>query len=398
MMRELAKKSGVYFVGLTVSKVLNVLLFIILARLLGPQEFGRYLFFFTLVQLSTVVADMGLIQWFQKEAHEKNIKELLHAIIPARTFTLIISMIVVLVIVEVSSMNVELLPLFLLVMIPEAYLSVLDGYYFYNRKSFLVALKAIIESSLMILGILMYKNSLSLSTAVSIYLTTSLLSCAWYIPWRKFVNITIISFRSQLTILKSSSKYAYLIFTSFAYSRGDSLIIGSTLGASALGLYGSAYRYLESLSILPTALSHNLFPISAKEGQITRRHLLKITMSMIIIGAVASLFVFLLSEPLIVQLVGKQYVTAIPVLQILSITLLLFFVNAPLSTVVQSSKLIKLFLPWGIANTALNLLLNILFTPRLGITWAAWTMCITESTGLLINIWFINKLYRHEAY
>lgn len=396
-MRDLAKKSGIYFIGLTIGKVLNVLLFIILARLLGPRQFGIYLFFFTLVQLSTVVADMGLIQWFQKEAHEKNMRELLHAILPTRTLTLILSMIAVLLIVTFTSMDTRLLPLFLLVMIPEAYLSVLDGYYFYHRKSVLVSLKAIIESTLMIAGIIFLKNSITIPTVVSIYLATSLISCIWYVPWNKLKNLTIISLRHQLSILRSSSKYAYLIFTSFAYSRGDSLVIGSTLGASALGLYGSAYRYLESLSLLPTALSHNLFPVSAKEGQVTWRQLLKITGSMAVIGAVVSLFVYLLSNPLIVLLVGKQYAGAVPVLQILSITLLLFFVNAPLSTVVQSSKLIKLFLPWGIANTALNLVLNIVLTPRFGITWAAWIMCITETSGLLINIWFIRKLYRHET-
>jgi len=64
-----------------------------------------------------------------------------------------------------------------------------------------------------------------------------------------------------------------------------------------------------------------------------------------------------------------------------------------LSTVVQSSNYLKSFLPYGIINTVLNIILNLVLVTRYGIVSAAWVMLITEVTGLLINYYFIKKIY-----
>jgi O-antigen/teichoic acid export membrane protein len=63
---------------------------------------------------------------------------------------------------------------------------------------------------------------------------------------------------------------------------------------------------------------------------------------------------------------------------------------------VQSSKYVQNFLPFGIANTVGNLILNILVVPIYGIHGAAWVMAVTETTGLIINIYFAQKLYKSK--
>jgi len=152
-----------------------VFLFIILARFLGPTEFGRYIFFLTLLQLITVISDFGLIQWYQKEAHNKAIKELIHAIIPVRTTTLVLSLTVTFIIAQFThALSFEEETLLLCIMIPEAFLSVLDGYYFHQQKSFIVSLKTTIETALMILGVLIFRQGIHLHVIAYIYLFSSL--------------------------------------------------------------------------------------------------------------------------------------------------------------------------------------------------------------------------------
>jgi O-antigen/teichoic acid export membrane protein len=81
-------------------------------------------------------------------------------------------------------------------------------------------------------------------------------------------------FKKVKETLLSSYHYGLLIVSSFAYARGDALIIGFTAGNAALGLYSLAYRYLESLSLFPSAISQNLFHISAKKDGTTMPQLI----------------------------------------------------------------------------------------------------------------------------
>ena len=48
-------------------------------------------------------------------------------------------------------------------------------------------------------------------------------------------------------------------------------------------------------------------------------------------------------------------------------------------------------------NTSLNILLNIVFIPYYGLIAASWIMLFTEITGLFINLYFVNKIYRSTS-
>lgn len=391
MIQSLLKHSGIYFAGLSLSKVLTVLLFVLLARLLGPSDFGRYIFFLTLAQLLTVLFDLGLVQWFQKEAHNRPAAELVRIMLPVRTTALAVSMVSAVVIITLFPTGAD--AVLLLLLIPEAYLSVLDGFYFHIKKSYMVALKTTFRTILMIVGVLTLGEVNTFQSTAILYLVTSVASIAWYTPWTLLPGLTFAGFRRQYSVVKSSIKYAYLIITSFAYARGDSFIVKGLLGDAALGTYGAAYRFLESLSLLPTAISHNLFPISSKEGTVGARQLQGMAALMGALGIVSGAALWLGADVLIRVVIGPEYAGAVGTLKILAFVLVLFFISAPLGTVVQSSSHIKKFLPWGVANTTANIVLNLLLVPMLGIQGAAYSMLITELTGLIINVWFVRKIY-----
>lgn len=114
-------------------------------------------------------------------------------------------------------------------------------------------------------------------------------------------------------------------------------------------------------------------------------------------GIIVSLMLFFASGFLITDLLGPAYNAAILPLKIFCLVLLLFFINSPLATVVQSSDFVSKFLPWGIGNTIANIVLNIIFIPVYGITAAAWIMFLTELTGLFINIYFVKKIYTSQT-
>lgn len=395
MLLNLFKTSSFYFLGLIVSKALSVLVFVVFARVLLPTGFGQFIFFVTIVQLVTVGSDLGLNQWYQKKVESVETHDLLNRLISARTLSLIVSAILtsaILLHTKIFSGNISFI--LLLTLIPEAYQSVFDGYYLEKKQTLKVSGKVSLKMIILFFGFLFTMKGFNIESATIIYLIASAITLIWYFPKNAFKSFSGTSINISIATFRESVSYALLILTSFAYSRGDSLIVGSALGNNALGLYGSSYRYLESLSLIPIAISHNLFPISAKKSGIAKNQLLKILIFMSLAGLLISVPVFLTGGSLITAILGDAYIKAIPLLKIFSFVILLFFINSPLSTVVQSSNLVKKFLPFGIVNTLLNIALNIIFIPKYGVTAAAWVMLITETSGLFINLFFVNRLYK----
>lgn len=395
MLKTLFKNTALYFFGLAFSKVVSLAVFILYARVLLPEGFGEYIFYLTLLQVVTFFADFGLNQWYQKNVDVLKKNEALSRVLQARVLTLSLSLVLSYFFLSLTStFTAPLISLlFLATLIPEAFLSILDGFYLERGRPLPVVLKTASKMAVALLGYFFFRDNFSFTIAVYIYLFADLITLAWFFPIKFIKHLALYSFNAALKTLGSSFSYALLMSTSFLYARGDSLIIGYALPKAALGFYGAAYRYLESLSLLPSALAQNLFPISAKGAGISKAHLNKILLTTSLVGLVLSLAVFFASPFLITGLLGVEYISAIPILKIFSLVLLLFFINAPLATVIQSSSYLNKFLPYGFANTGLNLVLNFLLVPRYGIQSAAWVMLFTEVTGFVINLAFIKKIY-----
>ncbi len=396
MLTHLFIRSSIYFGGLALSKILNVIIFILFARALQPKLFGEFVLFITFVQLTTFIADFGLTQWYQTKAHQTNKQRLLNQVLMTRLITLSISMLsITTILILTHTFSLEIIFILLATLIPEALLLLTDGFYLENKQPFIISLKNISKVGIPLGGYYLIHNHFSLQSAVFLYFLGSFITCVLFFP--RIPMKLYFSFSHTVNILKKSLVYALLTLTSYTYSRGDSLIIRYTLNNVALSMYSISYRYLESLSLLPTALMHNLFPISAQKKGLTASHIKKIIFLMTVIGCVVGFFIFYNSQLLIVGLFGKSYQQAVPVMHILSLVLILFFINAPIATVVQSSSHLKQFLPFGIANTLVNIILNLIFIPLYGIVASAWIMLITESVGLIINIVFIKKRYNISA-
>jgi O-antigen/teichoic acid export membrane protein len=70
MLRSLFKQSSVYFIALIGGKALTTLAWIIFARLFTQEFTGGIIFFVTLIEITTFIADFGLNQWYMKHADD----------------------------------------------------------------------------------------------------------------------------------------------------------------------------------------------------------------------------------------------------------------------------------------------------------------------------------------
>ncbi len=394
MVRKLLVRSGAHFSGLLLVKLFSTALFIFFARVLEPEIFGKFSYFMIVISLLTLIFDWGLIQWFQVHWSKDKEQELICKSAQARLVTLLVAMVIFAVYVSMFRVFSFLeLTIGLLLLIPEALTSIVDAYYLVHKQPIYIALKQLSKYFAPFLLLLFFAHSLTLFQIYASFLLSSLFTLFWYIP-SQYYTLRRCSFHELQKVLSESSAYASLIVTSAVYSRGDAMILESKLGHSALGLYSAAYRYLDAVSLLPNTIGQNLFHLSAQSGSMTRRQIGMLTLLMGITGVVTAGVLWVLSALLTKGLLGDAYASSQEIVKVFSLVTIVLFVNSPLSTIVQSSRLIKQFLPWGIANTVVNLGLNVLIVPIAGGIGAAWVMLGTECTGLLINLYFVHLKLR----
>src|SRR3989344_8520368 len=230
MIRQLFRNSSIFFFGSLLSKVVTTLAWILLAKILAPEKYGQFTLYFMSIQFVTFLADFGLNQYYLKKVEEQGRSSLFNKIIMVRSFTLLISILfltVILFLLKIFSNSINLL--FLLSLIPLSYLSITDGYFLEQKKGFRVSLKLSSVGGIFLIGYLFFADNLSLFSTSLILLIALVLTLFWIFPWNdlKFTKLTI---SEVTTILKHSSSYAFLTLTSFFYNRGDAFIISYLLG------------------------------------------------------------------------------------------------------------------------------------------------------------------------
>ncbi len=391
MIKSLFRRSGVHFGGSIISKVFTSTVYIVLSRFISPAEYGQATLVVTFSMLGSVVGDYGLSQWYQKQENEK---EAFRSFLRVRMILAVISSLALFTLIT----TLDWLPFSLAlvtssVLLPHALLSIATAYLIRKQEVLRPSLQQVMQQVPILIIMLIKQHSVTVLDAVTAYLIGDIIAVFLLFPRKKLTDLHGAR-TSFFTTLRSSTKYALLNYTSATYARADSILVRGFLGNAALGFYGLAYRYLEYFALLPSSLVQIAFPIFAQNKNIGKKHMVALTSLMAIFGAVFALFLAFIAPALITTFHGSAYQPAIIVMQVLSLTLLFMFINAPLATFVQSSDLVKKFLPFGVANTVLNVALNIFLIPIWGLTGAATAMLITEITGLLINAYFTNKLLR----
>lgn len=373
-------------------KALTVVGTIALARHFDPAVFGEVVLFMTLVALVSGVADAGLAQWYQMEAPRVGRWAALRGALWARGATFGVSIVLLAPVALLGNFfSGSLAALLLLALVPEAVLSLLEGYYLERGKPLIASARSAGKMAVVLLGLLALGEDFSVDDFAQCFLVGSLLGALALFPWSEIGEIRRQALPNVGATLRAAAPYGVLSVSALAYTRGDSLVVRFALGSGALGFYGVAYRILESLGTLPAVIALNLFAILASSKAVQRSHIWTIMSFMGGIGALLAILLFFASGPLIDLVFGPEYAPAIVPLQIFSGVLFMNFVNAPLSALVQASHSVRPFTPFAVLNTLANIGLNIVFVPLYGIEAAAWIMLGSEATGFVLGLYFARR-------
>lgn len=205
----------------------------------------------------------------------------------------------------------------------------------------------------------------------------------WYLRTREYGSVRNWKFDRHIAVsfLKDSTPLIFATAFFAVYARIDQVMIKNMINAEAVGLYDSAVRISEIWYFIPNILVAALFPavINAKKisAELYHKRAKKLFLFVISVAILTALPTALLSEYLITLIFGVGFIGALPVLQIyvwsnignaLNLLMIGFLVAE------NQTKIISIATFCGMLS---NVILNIIFIPKYGMSGAAFASLIS---------------------
>lgn len=210
------------------------------------------------------------------------------------------------------------------------------------------------------------------------------------------------SFSLDRSLMKKLSVFAFPIFLTslfdIVYGRLDSILLSKFASLSEVGLYNAAYPTVSSAWGILSSVIIFLVPIiseisAKKEYDKIRLAVNTLYKYAFMIVLPITIIVFLFSETILNILFGSEYVAAAFALKILSLGILMQVLIKINNAVFIGSANTKVMMKFLIVGSIVNIILNVVLIPRLGITGAAIALVSSFFVILLISIIALNKQF-----
>jgi len=175
----------------------------------------------------------------------------------------------------------------------------------------------------------------------------------------------------------------FFMITLNMYTYIDTVILGVMRSDSEVAWYGAAYKLYEGLTYVPSILSAVLIPRLSHlfvQDRLEHRTLLKRTLvTSVALGLVLGGLLSALASWILPAIFGRAYLSGVPPLEILAGGAVFVFATWILHAAAISTNLDRRLLATTAAGLATNVILNIAFIPRWGISGAAWATVLAEA-------------------
>jgi len=408
-MHKIAKNTVFLSVAQITGRFIGFFYFLLLARFLGVATFGVYNFTIAFVYNFIPVADFGLERFILRDISRKPEKTpfYLARLLPLRLFLSLGAYLLVLLlalILNQSLRQIGYLAVFGLFIFPYSFTSLLTSFLNAQEKMKYMAMAVVFgQLAVFMIGITFVLLKFPLALIFLAGFLASLVVALVFLLKAKAWGLSlgwVIDRKFFLKALSQSWAFAFLLILSVFYLRLSLLMVGFLKGDYLTGLYGSAFKFIEAMVLIPQSLALALFPLSSRLLLEDKKRLLKVYQK-----GLGILFLFSLPFALVLGFFpnliisvayGVDYLAATPVMALLGVSSILFFLNSLPGNIIQNSPKFKKFLPWAVLNFSLALFFCLLLIPKYGIVGAAWAVIGGELVGIFINNLFVWKILRNK--
>lgn len=394
--RKYLKNTGWMFLA-QMGNLISLAVNILLARYLGPTNFGILSYIFAFVGLFAFLSNLGisgiLVRDLVKYPEKRD--ELL-----GTAFWLLTSGgILAFCLVIISSFIFESTPIIrtMIILYSTIFLWSPIGvisYYFQatvqgKKIAFAQILNTIIVSIVKIILIIASKGIIWLTLIFTLdFIIGGIINI--YIYTASGLKIRLWKFNLSLAkdFIYSSWFLMLSAIAGYLLLRIDQVMVKFYLGSTEVGLYAVAVRLSEIWYFIPGIICASLFPaiINAKKTN-KEMYLGRLRKLYVLMGGIAFLIaipVTALAPWIIKILFGIQYIASVPVLQIYVWSGIGLFVSTAIIQYFTAENYLKTIFYYNLLAVIMNIILNIILIPKIGLTGAAWSTLVSYSIGPII--------------
>jgi O-antigen/teichoic acid export membrane protein len=396
---KLVKNSIWLFTAEGFSKVIALATQIFAARFLGGEGYGIFSFAFAATGAFIMFIDTGLSTFLTREVsrHPEKSATYLHNVFSLKWKLSLVTGLTLAFGLSMASLEQESLfsaiAIGLALMITgytEMYLAVFRAFERMQVVSFLMVAH---RGLFFILGlaVLLWGGDVVLFSSTFLLVSVVILSLAKrQMATRQGFKRTTLMGQQKVEIFKNSWPICVLILFTYIYFRIDAVLVFFLLGKLETGWYSSAFKLIETLSLLLASIRFGVFPVLSKTFKEGSDHYQKIwhetVRYLLLIGIPISFGMILLAPKILGLLYGASFETAGPALKIMALGFPLLCLNDLASYLLLSQNKTRSVLRIAGSAVVFNVLLNLFLIPKWGMTGAAWTATLTQ--GLVFSAYY----------
>ncbi len=384
--------------GKVVSMVATAVGIGLITKILGTELYGKYVFIITFLTIFFTFSDWGINTIAVKELSGQ--KEISKEYFSKVFITRILFSIVMCLLAFLSSILFRLendmllailigLPMIICYSINSASSIIFQAKFMY-KFDFLVRLVYSVISLFFLYYLTIETSNVFLIVFTSVlgWIVSSIFSIYFIKDYLDFRSLKIdYKFSRTLIILTMPIGVALVIST--LLSQVDKLIIPSLLNFEQAGFYGLSYKVFEFLLVIPTFFVNSIFIILADKKH--NKYIFNYSILILIFTSVVLTFLSIFFAQDIVRLLSNQsFSSSVLPLQFLSLGLLIFFITALLRLQLVFEEKDKLFFYIYFSSLVLNVILNFILLPIVGIIGASIATVLSEVIVLILMVKELN--------
>lgn len=314
-------KNTAYMTISTIARLLTgVVLFIVLARLFGPEDFGRLIYGFTLASIAVLLVDYGFSQQLLREIGRspENVRQIMGRVFLAKLLLTGLMAALCLLATIIFPRGAQEEAIFWLLLVSCVLASFGDffnvafrGIGQFHQETKVATIGSLLHFALLLIMALMGASlvmiALGFVLSRAIYLALSWTAYSRIVGGLDFANQ---SAKTAVGALKSGFPYAADAgFTNF-FSQVDTIIVQHYLGATGVGVYQAGMRFLNGAMQFAPVLANVYLPaIAGKAAHPEQLSQLakKLTMQLLVVGVVGWAVFSFAGEQITALVFGAQY-------------------------------------------------------------------------------------------
>jgi O-antigen/teichoic acid export membrane protein len=405
--------------GNTISKIMGLVSFTILTRILGPQEYGIYSLAMMVLSMAIELSDLGInastirygAQYFAQEDWE-SLKRLYSIVLKSRLGVSLIvfgigyfmSLPLANLIYHDATKSYYLVIAFggiFFALINSAFNSILQA----SQKFKQLFWVNLAYGTFVLVGIAILAWSGRLTSINALYINliaplSSTILAYFFIP-RNLIDLNKWDNGIASKVFHFGKWMALWAFATIIQSRLDTFMLSSLSTTTEVGYFSAAYRIATLAQIIPVAYGTVLNPkiSSLRERETLWVEFKKSLKIVVILSLIICLGIFI--APWIIPLLtGPKYLQSITMLQIQLIGMALFSLNLPFSSTIYAIEKSFVFATISIVGIVLTFVCNIILIPLYGAVGSSITFTMSQAISVLfcsiIVIRYFKELKRKE--